>query len=695
MPGCCRSTQPTGATRVRRLPLTPAGLIDGELLATCDHSAAADAAHASSSGPFVVARAVTEEPLALLLGRETYGACAGESSTSADSAMGSGASSHVRGPPLRSAAEGGPKELPTLCDALRDAAAQDGGARGITFLAGGEASFESYADLLDNARRMLVALQGREGVRRGDAVALQIADARTHLRVFWACALGGITPVTVAVPNQYTPDNASVAKLLGAVNVLSAKLVFTSAAAVPAVAALTPSDVRVVDAATLLDASVAATAANDAVISGDDVLFYQLTSGSTGTPKCIPERHSAVVSHIRHSAQHCSYRSSDVTLNWLPFDHVVPMLTFHLADVYLQRSALQLPTSEVIADPLVWPRVMAERRVTHSWAPNFGFKLVVQAVAAAGLAQLPLDLACLRSVMNAGEQVTREASQGFAAVCGLDSRVVQPAFGMAECCTCMTYNNAFEPGPSTVRVLKRSLNAPLLQLAADASDAGGGVAEFVSLGSVSPGVEIRICGANGCVLNELQIGRFCIRGPCVMAGYHNNAKANAECMLEDGWLDSGDLGFVHQGELVLTGRAKEMIILRGANYYCYEVEGVVAALPGVRTTRVAATSVRDESEGTEQMLVFFVPAGEAAADAADVRLLHDHGVLLDPLKLLVVAARAQLGAALGAPSPLIHHTSACARVPCRLRARTRARVFVRVRVRALHTCSIGLTALCK
>ena len=107
------------------------------------------------------------------------------------------------------------------------------------------------------------------------------------------------------------------------------------------------------------------------------------------------------------------------------------------------------------------PRVMAERRVTHSWAPNFGFKLVVQAVAAAGLAQLPLDLACLRSVMNAGEQVTREASQGFAAVCGLDSRVVQPAFGMAECCTCMTYNSSYigggVGGSSTIRVLKSSL----------------------------------------------------------------------------------------------------------------------------------------------------------------------------------------------------------------------------------------------
>ena len=174
---------------------------------------------------------------------------------------------------------------------------------------------------------------------------------------------------------------------------------------------------------------------------------------------------------------------------------------------------------------------------------------------------------------------------------------------------------------------------------------GTETAPFVSLGGVSPGVKIRICAHNGAVLNELQIGRFQIRGACVMPGYHNNPEANAECLLDEQWLDSGDLGFVHRGELVLTGRAKEMIILRGANYYCYEVEGVVGGVEGVAPTRVAATSVRDEREGTEVLLLFFVPAG--AMGEAPVRLLHEHGVLLTPLRELVAAARAQLSASLG------------------------------------------------
>ena len=89
-------------------------------------------------------------------------------------------------------------------------------------------------------------------------------------------------------------------------------------------------------------------------IDPGDVIFYQLTSGSTGIPKCIPERHDAIVAHIRSSAQECGHAGDGVTLNWLPFDHVVPMLTFHLADVYLCRTAVQLPTAEVVGEPLLW-----------------------------------------------------------------------------------------------------------------------------------------------------------------------------------------------------------------------------------------------------------------------------------------------------------------------------------------------------
>ena len=159
----------------------------------------------------------------------------------------------------------------------------------------------------------------------------------------------------------------------------------TSKSGVESLSDLVPSRVLVHDAAELLASSGTHQpgAEIDVATAPDDILFYQLTSGSTGTPKCIPEWHAAVISHIRHSAAHCGLASTDVTLNWLPFDHVVPMLTFHLCDVYLQRHALQLPTAEVIAEPLKWVDVMASWGVTHSWAPIFGFKLVVQAASTA------------------------------------------------------------------------------------------------------------------------------------------------------------------------------------------------------------------------------------------------------------------------------------------------------------------------
>ena len=301
-----------------------------------------------------------------------------------------------------------------------------------------------------------------------------------------------------------------------------------------------------------------------------------------------------------------------MTLNWLPFDHVVPMLTYHLADVYLQRVAVQVPTAEVVGDPLLWLRTMSAHRVTHSWAPNFGFKLVAQADAAGAAAKI--DLSSVQRLMNAGEQVTAEVCDAFLACTGLHPSVMQPAFGMAEVCTCMTYNSSYigggVGGSSTIRVLKSSLQAKVLELAPEDVPSAQ-CAHFMDLGLPSPGVEIRISAEKGWVLGERQVGRLQIKGPCVMGGYHNNPKANAECMLADGWFDSGDLGFLHQGRLYLTGRAKEMIICRGANYYCYEIEDSVMTVAGTLPARVAATSVYDENQGTEVLLIFFVPANPA------------------------------------------------------------------------------------
>ena len=225
------------------------------------------------------------------------------------------------------------------------------------------------------------------------------------------------------------------------------------------------------------------------------------------------------------------------------------MLTYHLADVYLGRTAVQVPTAEVVGDPLLWLRAMAAHGVTHSWAPNFGFKLVVQADKAG--AARGIDLSRVQKLMNAGEQVTSEVCDAFLLATGLEPSVVQPAFGMAEVCTCMTYNNAYTPlaagaAASALAILKSSLHDDVLQLAGGGV-AAGEVARFVDLGPPSPGVEIRIAApADGtAVLGERQVGRLQIRGPCVMGGYHNHPKANAEAFeAGGGWFDSGDLGLL-------------------------------------------------------------------------------------------------------------------------------------------------------
>ena len=147
------------------------------------------------------------------------------------------------------------------------------------------------------------------------------------------------------------------------------------------------------------------------------------------------------------------------------------------------------------------------------------------------------------------------------------------------------------------------------------------------------------------MLRELQVGHLQIRGACVMRGYHEHPIATAESMAADGWLETGDLGFLHKGRLVLTGRAKEVVIVRGANFYCYEVEDAAAPVAGVATARVAATSVRDERLGTEVLLVFFVPSAPLHIQALEH--LHVDGVLVEALRRLVAAVRSHLGAVIG------------------------------------------------
>lgn len=504
--------------------------------------------------------------------------------------------------------DGGPLHIDawaprTLTEALRRTAELHP-QKGIhVFTSGDTGVFVTYPELLRRARAVLSGLRA-SGLTPGSKVILQIDSIDRHFAAFWGCLLGGIIPTTVAIAPTYSERNGVIDKLCNTWKLLEFPVIITSRnlqAQVEQLAGVASmSGLRTLRIEDLLEN---APAADTHSTTPDDIAFIQLSSGSTGVPKCIQERHGSIIAHIHSSAQFNGYSPTDTSLNWLPMDHVVPILTCHLKDTYLGCQQIHVATSAVLNEPLLWLDLMARFRVTHTWSPNFGFKLVADRLS--NVLGRRWDLSSLRFFMNAGEQVTMPVVREFlraVASFGVRESAMQPAFGMAEVCTCMTYANNFSLTAGARRYAKSSLGDEL-QPARDSSD---DTVEFVSLGKVTPGIAIRIADTSNEVLPENRIGRLQIKGPVVTPGYYHNDDANRDAFVGDGWFNTGDLGFIADGELFLTGREKEMIIVRGAKFYCYEVEDVVNSVPGVLPTFAAACGTGDVATGTEALAIFFV-----------------------------------------------------------------------------------------
>jgi acyl-CoA synthetase (AMP-forming)/AMP-acid ligase II len=516
---------------------------------------------------------------------------------------------------------------------LRRAEQRDRGVRYIQ--REGHEDFQSYAELLAEARCVLAGLR-KLGLKPGDRVILQIDSLRNHFTTFWGCVLGGFTPVTVAVATSYEDKNGVVSKLWNTWKLLKGPLIITSGHLEKAIQGLAGFMEMPGLRTTAVEPLKENTPAQEIFESKpEDLVFFQLTSGSTGVPKCIQETHRGIIHHIHGSAQFNGYKAENVTLNWLPVDHVVPILTSHLKDVYLGCAQIHVKSDVVLSDPLRWLDLMERYRVTHTWCPNFGFKLVSDRLAGMESdrerAKKNWDLSAVELMMNAGEQVTLPVVKDFlerTARFGIRQQAMQPSFGMAEVCTCMTYQNEFTVETGVYRFKKNTLGG-LMEFAEKDDPAA---VTFVDLGPVMPGVEIRITDNQNQVVPEGVVGRFQIRGAVVTPGYLYNDAANADAFVGDGWFNSGDLGFILNGRLTLTGREKEMIIVRGANFYCYEIEDVVNGIEGVEPTFVSSSAVPNAETGSEGLAVMFVPK----AGKSDEELLA-----------LTKTIRAKVGTSLG------------------------------------------------
>ncbi|MFJ6135517.1 amino acid adenylation domain-containing protein [Kitasatospora sp. NPDC092286] len=497
--------------------------------------------------------------------------------------------------------DGGPAPEPPhpdLVSALRAAAAAGPGG-GITYLGedGGERE-QSYPELLADASRVLAGLRGL-GLRPGDRVLFQLGDNRDFVTGLWACLLGGLTAVPLAVPRTGTGDEAAAARLDGIWQALGGPLVLTDAARADGLLDTARQygwqDARTADLAEL---SRREPDHDWHRPDPDETVLLLFTSGSTGRPKAVPLTHRNVLVRSAATALANTLTPADVSFNWMPLDHVGGVVMFHLRDVILGCRQIHAPTGWVLAEPPRWMAAVDRHRATVTWAPNFAFGLLAEHAGAVERASW--DLSCLRYVLNGGEAVVARTARRFLRLLvplGLPKTAMRPAWGMSE-----TSSGEIE-GTFTL-------------------DGTADEDPYVSVGRPYPGFAVRIVDDRG-IVPEGRIARIQVRGAAVTRGYLDAPEHNREAFTEDGWFETGDLGFLQEGALTITGRAKDVIIVNGVNHAGPEIEAAVEELDCVERSFTAACAVRGRDAARpggagDELAVFLVPR-EGADPAETVR----------------------------------------------------------------------------
>lgn len=366
----------------------------------------------------------------------------------------------------------------------------------------------------------------------------------------------------------------------------------------------------------------------------DDFALVQFSSGTTVDPKPVALTHRALLAQVEALNNHWRHLPAASGVSWLPLYHDMGLIGCVLPAMDVAAELTLIPPELFVAHPALWLRTLSRYRGMISPAPNFAYGLCLEKINDEDLAGV--DLSGWRVALNGAEAVSPKVMRGFIerfARWGLRPEALSPVYGLSEASLAVTFSDLDRPFISTTFDARKLTGTGLAELA------DNGI-ELVSVGRPLPGFEIQIRSTEGDALDEDRVGRLWVRGPSLMWGYLGRPEATEEAIV-DGWLDTGDEGFVHGGELYLTGRAKDVLILRGRNHAPEDVERAIDGLAGVRTGCSAAVSHLEDGAATET-LVLLVEARDIErddrrgqlADRCSQEVLTVTGLAIDRVEIL-------------------------------------------------------------
>ena len=490
----------------------------------------------------------------------------------------------------------------TLTELLDEARGRD---RAIRFIDGeNDETAVRFQDLWDRALALLGSLQAR-GMQPGDELVIFSKSNLNFVVAYWAAMLGGIVPVPVAVgisdEHRFKLfrilSQLERGTLFTEMDLLQRLLDFSKAQELDAIAAILESrsvlisDVTPGDSGEVYDASP------------DDLAFIQYSSGSTSDPKGVCLTHANLCVNIRAIVEGTGWDEEDTSLSWMPLTHDMGLIGYHLSVLAAGMNHAVMDTNVFVRRPLLWMQKASELQATQLCSPNFGYKHFLKLFERKGLPD-GTDLSRVELILNGAEPISYDLCEEFLDALepyGLARTTMFPVYGLAEATVGVTFGT---PGDLYSRVVmhRHSLRIGEPYEVAEPGDADA--ISFVKVGKPIRDCEMRLTDDADKVLEPGRVGNIQLRGASVTERVYGDDAATAALFTDDGWLRTGDCGVCVDGQLVITGRQKDIIIVNGQNYYPHDIEELVAQIDGLDLGKVVVAGATPSRGQTEELLVF-------------------------------------------------------------------------------------------
>jgi acyl-CoA synthetase (AMP-forming)/AMP-acid ligase II/acyl carrier protein len=514
---------------------------------------------------------------------------------------------------------------------LLDARARGNGAIGYLEGDGVEKTLK-LSDLRIRALGILRHLQSF-GTRPRDRLILHVASNEQFIDAYWACLYGGIVPVPVAVgiSDEHKHKLLRISRQLGTAWLYTDRKLRDRLAAYAATsdesAAWAALDPRTFLIDQLEDVS---RPGEPAQVRADDTAFIQFSSGSTSAPKGVVLTHGNILANAEGSRQAAGFTTDDTSLSWMPLTHDMGLIGFHLMMMYAGVRQYLMPTDLFVRRALLWMKFAHEKRATITCSPNFGYRHFLRALGDRKLDGH--DLSSIRLIFNGAEPISVDLAREFLdalAPYRLGRNAMFPVYGLAEASLAVTFPTPGAP-LRYITVDRRSLGVGDTARLVDPDDRHA--LKLMSVGRPIPYTSIRLVADDALQastdVGNGRVGHLLIRGENVTRGYLDNPEANAATITADGWVRTGDLALVHDGDYFITGRSKEIVFVNGQNYYPHDLEALLQGEPGLELGKVAAAAARPAGAATDELVLFvlhrssiadFVPLATRAA-----HLVNEH-----------------------------------------------------------------------